>query len=93
MPSATGLFHKAVVLRAGELDKLQSMPWKDFYAIAIKAQQALARESGPGGGLMRGFSPVVDGMILPQHSYDPEAARQRRQMCSWSSVRSQTRCP
>src|SRR5260370_8485093 len=50
------------------------MPWKDFYAIASKAQQALARECGPGGGLMRGFSPVVDGTILPQHPYDPDAA-------------------
>lgn len=100
MPSAKGLFHKAVVLsgasrRSGdkafseklgaavlkeaglsptELDKLQSMPWKDFYAIATKAQQAVAREAGPGGGMMRGFSPVVDGKILPQHPYDPDAA-------------------
>jgi para-nitrobenzyl esterase len=100
MPSAKGLFHKAVVLsgaarKAGEkdhseklgaevlkeaglkpnqLDKLQALPWKDFYAIANKAQQALAKEAGPGGGLSRGFSPVVDGAILPQHPYDPEAA-------------------
>jgi len=100
MPSAKGLFHRAVVLsgasrkaadkdfseklgaavlkEAGltpaELDKLQSMPWKDFYAIATKAQQNLAREAGPGGGMMRGFSPVVDGQILPQNPYDPVAA-------------------
>jgi para-nitrobenzyl esterase len=100
MPSAKGLFHKAVVLSgasrksgdkiyseklgaavlkesgmsATELDKLQAMPWKDFYGIATKAQQAAAREAGPGGGLMRGFSPVVDGQILPQHPYDPVAA-------------------
>ena len=100
MPSAKGLFHKAVVLsgasrRAGEkasseklgaavvkeaglsaadLDKLQSMPWKDFYAIATRAQQSVAREAGPGGGLTRGFSPVVDGEVLPQHPYDPVAA-------------------
>ena len=100
MPSAKGLFHKAVVLsgaarKAGDkasseklgaavlkeaglkpnqLDKLQAIPWKDFYAIATKAQQGLAKESGPGGGLTRGFSPVVDGTILPQHPYDPEAA-------------------
>ena len=100
MPSAKGLFHKAVVLsgasrRSGdkafseklgaavlkesglsptELDKLQAMPWKDFYAIATRAQQQLARVAGPGGGMMRGFSPVVDGNILPWHPYDPEAA-------------------
>ncbi|HEY3439614.1 MAG TPA: carboxylesterase family protein [Paludibaculum sp.] len=102
MPSAKGLFHKAVVLsgasrksgekalseklgatvlkEAGltpaELDKLQAMPWKDFYAVATRAQQTLAREAGPGagGGLMRGFSPVVDGSILPSHPYDPGPA-------------------
>ncbi len=100
MPSAKGLFHKAVVLSGasrraaekesseklglavakeaglapGDLDKLQAMPWKDFYAIATRAQQNLARKAGPGAGLTRGFSPVVDGNILPQHPYDPVAA-------------------
>jgi para-nitrobenzyl esterase len=100
MPSAKGLFHKAVVLsgasrRAAEkeaseklgaavlkeaklgpnqIDKLQAMPWKDFYAVATKAQQAAAQGAGPGGGLTRGFSPVVDGRILPQHPYDPAPA-------------------
>jgi para-nitrobenzyl esterase len=100
MPSAKGLFHKAVVLsgssrksgekalseklgaavvkEAGlspaELDKLQAMPWKEFFAVATKAQQTWAKEAGPGAGLLRGFSPVVDGAILPQHPYFPEAA-------------------
>jgi para-nitrobenzyl esterase len=46
------------------------MPWKDFYALTARAQQSL----GPGGGLTRGFSPVMDGAILPQHPYDPVAA-------------------
>lgn len=98
MPSAKGLFHKAVVLsgamrKAGDkamserlgaavlkeaglgpndIDKLQTMPWKEFYAISTRAQQALAKEAGP--GMMRGFSPVVDGTVLPQHPYDPEPA-------------------
>jgi len=100
MPSAKGLFHKAVVLsgasrRAAEktyseqlgaavvkeagltqndLAKLQAMPWKEFYAIATRAQQKLAREAGGGSPMGRGFSPVVDGSILPQHPYDPEGA-------------------
>ncbi len=103
MPSARGLFHKAVVLsgasiRSGEreyseklgayvlkaaglrpdqIGKLQEMPWKDYYAVATKAQQALAADmaaAGPGGGMRRGFSPCVDGVILPQHPYVPEAA-------------------
>ncbi|MFL6416053.1 MAG: carboxylesterase/lipase family protein [Bryobacteraceae bacterium] len=100
MPSAKGLFHKAVVLsgasrKAGEktdseklgsevvkaagltsadLAKLQAMPWKEFYTIATRAQQAMAKNAGPGGGMSRGFVPVVDGKILPQHPYDPEGA-------------------
>ena len=94
MPSAKGLFHKAVVLsgasrKSGEkatseklgaavlkeagfgpdqLDKLQAMPWQEFYTVATKAAQSM------GGGGMRGFSPVVDGQFLPQHPYDPIAA-------------------
>jgi para-nitrobenzyl esterase len=68
----------AVVKEAGlkptELQKLQSHALEDFYAIATKTQQAMAKEAGPGGGMTRGFSPIVDGKILPQHPYDPEAA-------------------
>lgn len=56
------------------LSKLQAMPWKDFYAVATRAQRAVAREAGPADGLRRGFSPVVDGSILPQHPYDPAPA-------------------
>ena len=101
MPSATGLFHKAVVLSgaslrmgdrdyaeklgayvlkeagltAAEIAKLQEMPWKDYYAIATKAQQKLAAETaGAGAGLRRGFNPFVDGVVLPQHPYYPAAA-------------------
>jgi para-nitrobenzyl esterase len=69
----------AVVKEAGlnggdDLTKLQNMPWKEFYAIATRAQQAMSRQGGPGSGMQRGFSPVVDGNVLPQHPYDPEPA-------------------
>jgi para-nitrobenzyl esterase len=68
----------AVVKEAGlgpdDLAKLQAMPWKDFYAVATRAQQAMARNAGPGAGMGRGFSPVVDGKILPQDPYYPAAA-------------------
>jgi para-nitrobenzyl esterase len=101
MPSAKGLFHKAVVLSgaslkmgekdyseklgtyvlaeaglaASEIDKLQVLPWKDFLAVATKAQQKLSQEQGgAAGGLRRGFTPVVDGVVLPQHPYAPEPA-------------------
>jgi para-nitrobenzyl esterase len=104
MPSAKGLFHKAVVLsgasvRSGDkeyaeklgayvlkaaglepsqIGKLQEMPWKEFYDIATKAQRTLQAEMTAGGrppaGLRFGFSPSVDGAVLPQHPYAPEAA-------------------
>jgi para-nitrobenzyl esterase len=99
MPSAKGLFHKAVVLsgalrksgekeysenlgaavlkEAGltpaELHKLQAMPWNDFYAIAMRAQQSIEKHGGP-GGMMRAFVPVVDGNVLPRNPYDLVAA-------------------
>jgi para-nitrobenzyl esterase len=97
MPSAKGLFHKAVVLsgamiKAGDkeysekigpyvlkeagltsanIDKLQQIPWKDYYELANRAAAKLAKEVGK-TGIMGGFSPVVDGYYLPQHPYFPE---------------------
>jgi para-nitrobenzyl esterase len=94
MPSAKGLFHKAVALsgnilsgskkdlseklgsyvlkEAGlsvsQIDKLQEIPWKDYYAIANKAGAKLRAESGA-TGLMGGFSPVADGFYLPQQPF------------------------
>jgi len=97
MPSAKGLFHKAVVLsgamtKAGDkeysekigsyilkeagltsanIDKLQQIPWKDYYELANRAAAKLAKETGK-TGIMGGFSPVVDGYYVPQHPYFPE---------------------
>jgi para-nitrobenzyl esterase len=65
-------------LTASDIDKLQQLPWKSYYEIATRAQRKLAAElskaGGTPGGLRGGFSPSVDGTILPQHPYTPEAA-------------------
>jgi para-nitrobenzyl esterase len=104
MPSARGLFHKAVVLSGaqvrsgdkdyaeklgagvlaaaglepGQIDKLQAMPWKDLVDLATKVQRKLAAETAAANptavGLRLGFGPSVDGSVLPQHPYAPEAA-------------------
>ena len=102
MPSAKGLFHKAVALsgsslkavekenaeklasyvlkEAGltynEMDKLQQMPWKQYYEFATRGLAKYREEmklpaSGGGGG---GFAPVVDGQYLPQHPFNGEPA-------------------
>ena len=66
---------KEAGLTAADIGKLQAIPWKDFLALANKAQQKLAAEAaGAGGGLRRGFNPVVDGAVLPQHPFHPEPA-------------------
>lgn len=100
MPSAKGLFHKAVVLsgaslRAAEketsgklgsyilkeagltsaqVDKLQQLPWKEYYEIATKASRKLSEEIKAGGKRGGGWGPVADGVFLPQHPYDPVAS-------------------
>lgn len=94
MPSAKGLFHKAVALSgntlnggkkdyseklgsyilkeaglsASQIDKLQEMPWKDYIAIANKANATLRTESGA-EGMRGGFGPVADGIYLPQQPF------------------------
>lgn len=58
-------------LKPGEIDKLQQMPWEEYFALA----NAAAREYGqthksPNG--RAGFSPVADGIDLPSGQfYDP----------------------
>ena len=99
MPSAKGLFHRAVALsgsalKVGEksnseklasyvlkeagltpsqIDKLQEMPWSDYYGIARKANMKL-REETKEAGMMSGFSPVADGTYVTQHPFFPEAS-------------------
>ena len=99
MPSAKGLFHKAVALsgsalKVGEksnseklasyilkeagltpsqIDKLQEMPWRDYYGITRKAGMKLREETGV-TGMMGGFSPVADGIYVKQHPFFPEAS-------------------
>jgi para-nitrobenzyl esterase len=91
MPSAKGLFHRAVALSGSRLsgsdkemserlgayileeaglsnsqiDMLQEMPWRDYYAIANRASAKLSEETGTRGG----FSPVADGVYLPQDPF------------------------
>jgi para-nitrobenzyl esterase len=97
MPSAKGLFHKAVALSgtslgggnkeaseklgsyilkeaglsASQIDKLQEMPWKDFYTLANSASRKMREESSGSGamGMRGGFSPVADGVYLPQEPF------------------------
>jgi len=94
MPSAKGLFHKAVALSgtslnaadkdyseklgayilkeaglsAAQVDKLQEMPWRDYYALANSARRTLQQEMNV-SGFRGGFGPVADGVTIPQEPY------------------------
>ena len=98
MPSAQGLFHKAVALSGAslkaidknmseklgdyvlkeaalapnELERLQQMPWKQYYEIATRAL-AKFRQDLKLPPMGTGFAPTVDGDFLPQHPYSPVA--------------------
>jgi para-nitrobenzyl esterase len=61
-------------LAVSDIGKLHEMPWKEYITLAAKASQKLNQELGSGGGLRRGFSPVVDGVILPQDPFYPAPA-------------------
>ena len=89
MPSAEGLFHRAIVqsgpglrmasrerateraerllralnLSAHEVDRLSSLP----------VEQILEANAEINSNRLRGWSPVVDGQVLPQHPFDPVA--------------------
>lgn len=56
----------------GSLNKLQEMPWQEYYALANRAAQKFAADQRGAVGFGGGFSPVIDGVIIPQESYFPE---------------------
>ena len=66
---------KEAGLTASEMNKLQQMPWQQYYELANKAARKLREETGgTTTGMGGGFSPVVDGAYLPQHPFTPEAS-------------------
>jgi len=56
-------------LKPSEIDKLQQMPWEEYYALANAAAKEFKYD---GSGLLGGFSPVADGVDIPAGTlYDP----------------------
>jgi para-nitrobenzyl esterase len=64
---------KEAGLTSSSIDKLQEMPWRDYYALANKAAMKLRQETG-NTGMMGGFGPVADGTYVSQHPFFPEAS-------------------
>lgn len=65
---------KAVVeelgISASSIDKIQSVPVKTLLSLKVGAMPPLPPRRG---ALRMGYSPVVDGTILPAHPFDPVA--------------------
>jgi para-nitrobenzyl esterase len=59
---------KEAGLSAGEVDKLQEMPWKEYIQVANAAARKAAEEVGQ-AGMRGGFSPVADGVNLPKGKF------------------------
>jgi para-nitrobenzyl esterase len=95
MPSAKGLFHRAVEMsgamlrvatpdrakgsadgllkqlniKGSNIGKLQAVPWYDI----LGAQSELEADARSRGEAPGSFSPVLDGVAMPRHPFDPDA--------------------
>ena len=58
---------KEAGLKPAQIDKLQEMPWEEYYDLANRASRRMAAETG----MRAGFSPVSDGIDLPFEFFDP----------------------
>ncbi|HEY1880943.1 MAG TPA: carboxylesterase family protein, partial [Caulobacteraceae bacterium] len=89
MPGAQGLFHKGIIQsgpglrglppeRAGELAKavLAKLGVADASGLADipAADIQAAANAAAGAELLRGFTPSIDGIELPRHPFEPDAA-------------------
>jgi para-nitrobenzyl esterase len=54
-------------LTPANIDELQKMPWQEYYALAGRAA-AKMRSENPGAG-RGGFSPVADGVNIPEGTF------------------------
>lgn len=108
MPSAKGLFHKAIVqsgsglrqrektsttqvatevmntlkLNKSSLKDIHTLPWQTLLETSASVPAAINAKLpntptfgfGGGGVARAGWGPVVDGKIIPQHTFDPVAS-------------------
>lgn len=56
-------------LSSNEVDKLQQMPWREYYELAVSAAAEFDKLHG-GNGMMRGaFGPIGDGFHVPSGTF------------------------
>lgn len=64
---------KEAGLKAGEIHKLQEMPWKEYLLLANRASAKFREETGGNGRRRGGFGPVADGIHIPEGTYFTDA--------------------
>ncbi len=90
MPTAQGLFHRAIVqsgpgLRVMSREKatehtgkllkaLEIAPGNSEQLSAVPVEQIFAANAQVNRNGLRGWSPVLDGQVLPHHPFDPVAS-------------------
>lgn len=52
-------------LKPSQIDKLQKMPWKEYYKLANEAAREYNQTAAATGTRYRGFSPVADDVDIP----------------------------
>lgn len=87
---------KEAGLTYNDMDKLQQMPWKQYYEFATRALTKFREEMKlPPFGGGSGFAPVVDGTYLIQHPYHldpaPTASEVPMMICSTLNEQSPSR--
>ena len=60
---------KALNLGGGDIRKLQALPFHDLLSVQADIEAA-ARAKGEAPG---SFTPVLDGVAMPRHPFDPDA--------------------
>jgi len=60
-------------LSRAQFDRLHTVPWEQLLNAGLAAPRTLANSLPPGSGRRVGWSPVVDGNVLPRHPFDPDA--------------------
>ena len=62
-------------LQPSEIDKLQEMPWEDYYELALRAAAKCLDDAGISDVRPRDcFQPAVDGDFIPREPYSPDAS-------------------
>ncbi len=65
---------KEAGLQPSQIDKLQEMPWRIYYDIAIRAAEKYIKETGTTLSPMKVFQPQVDGRNIEYPTFFPEAS-------------------